>query len=52
MLLWLIPGLFRLAKALEKDRVEKLMLDNLGGALKDAVEGTDDIKASLSLIVR
>ncbi len=34
MLLWLIPGLFRLAKALEKDRVEKVMLDSLGGALK------------------
>ena len=50
MLLWLIPGLFQLAKALERDRVQKLMLDNLAGALKDAVEGTDDVKASLSLI--
>lgn len=50
MLLWLIPGVFKLAKALEQERVERLMLENFQGTLTEAAEGPDDIKATLNII--
>jgi hypothetical protein len=50
MLIWLIPGVFILAKTLEKERVERIMLENFQASLKEAVEGPEDWKASLNMI--
>lgn len=52
MMLWLVPELFKLAKALETERSEKLMLDNFQATLRDAVDGPDEKmdEASFSLM--
>ena len=38
MMLWLIPELFKLAKALEAERCEKLLLESFQATLNNAVE--------------
>ncbi len=38
IMLWLIPELFKLAKALETERCEKLLLDNFNATLRAAVD--------------
>lgn len=50
LLLWLIPEVFILAKSLEKERTNKLLLESFQAALREAVEGPDDRKASLDII--
>ena len=52
MLLWLIPELFKLAKSLETERSERLMLENFQATLKDAVEGPEEKmdEASMNLM--
>lgn len=50
MLLWLIPGMFKLARSLEKERTDRMMLESLRAALREAVEGPEDKKAVLDLI--
>ena len=50
MLLWLIPGMFKLARSLEKERTDRLMLESLRAALREAVEGPEDKKAVLDII--
>ena len=49
-LLWLIPGMFMIARALEKDRAEKLMLDDLNGSLKEAVEVADHANSTMTML--
>lgn len=50
MLLWLIPGVFKLAKKLEEERTEKMAMETFEAALTEAVEAPEDRKASLNLI--
>jgi hypothetical protein len=50
MLLWLIPGLFKLAQKLEDERAEKIKLETFQAQLREAVEAPEDRKASLNLI--
>lgn len=52
MMLWLIPELFKLAKALETERCENIMLERFQATLRDAVEGPEDKvdEASLNLM--
>jgi len=38
IMLWLIPELFKLAKALETERCEKMLLDNFNATLRAAVD--------------
>ena len=38
MMLWLVPELFKLAKALEAERCEKLLLESFQATLNNAVE--------------
>lgn len=42
--------MFMVARALEKDRAQKVMLDNLNGSLKEAVEVADDANSSMTML--
>lgn len=50
MLLWLIPGVFKLAKSLEQERAERMLLEAFQATLTEAAEGPEDLKGSLNII--
>ena len=52
VLLYLIPGLFLLARTLEKDRAEREALEDLNGTLTESVEMSDNSRGTNMTMIK